>query len=195
MRLPRYSEFTMTLPEKPFCRVTVYCGSTNGNNPAFLAEARGLGAAIAAAGLGLVYGGANVGLMGAVADAALAGGAEVIGILPEVLVGREIAHKGLTRFELAATMHQRKARMVELADAFLVLPGGYGTFEELLEAVTWAQLGLHSKPCILINTANYWDGLLTFLDSAVEAGFLKPRNRALLRVAGNAAEAVGMAKG
>jgi hypothetical protein len=173
-------------------RVAVYCGSADGTNPAYLAEARALGVAIAVAGLGLVYGGANVGLMGAVADAAIAGGVDVIGVLPEVLVEREIAHEGLTQFELTPTMHERKARMVELADAFLVLPGGYGTLEELLEAVTWAQLGLHAKPVILINAAGYWDGLLSFLDSAVEAGFIKPKNRALLRVAGCAEEAVRM---
>lgn len=174
-------------------RVAVYCGSANGNNPAFLVEARTLGAAIAATGLGLVYGGACVGLMGAVADAALAGGAEVIGILPDLLAEKEIAHAGLTSLELVPTMHQRKARMVELADAFLVLPGGYGTLEEVLEVVTWAQLRLHAKPCILINTAGYWDGLFTFLDSAVTAGFLKPKNRVLLRVAADGREAVGMA--
>ena len=156
------------------------------------AEARALGEAIAAAGLGLVYGGACVGLMGAVADAALAGGAKVTGVLPEVLAGKEIAHAGLTVLELVPTMHKRKARMVELADAFLVLPGGYGTREEVLEAVTWAQLRLHAKPCILINTAGYWDGLLTFLDTAVEAGFLKPKNRELLRVAASGEEAVEM---
>jgi hypothetical protein len=143
----------------------------------------------------MVYGGASVGLMGAVADAALAGGAEVIGVLPEVLVGREIAHAGLTALELVSTMHERKARMAELADAFLVLPGGYGTLDELLEAVTWAQLRLHSKPCILINTAGYWDKLLAFLDSTVAAGFLKQKNRELLRVAANASEAVAMAVG
>jgi uncharacterized protein (TIGR00730 family) len=142
--------------------------------------------------LGVVYGGANVGLMGAVADAALAGGAEVIGFLPEILSGREVAHHGLTRFELVPTMHQRKASMAELADAFLALPGGFGTFEEILEAVTWAQLGLHQKACILINTENYWDGLLRFLDSAVAAGFLKVENRSLVRVAAHAAEAVTM---
>jgi hypothetical protein len=173
-------------------RVAVYCGSADGTNPAYLAEARALGVAIAVAGLGLVYGGANVGLMGAVADAAIAGGVDVIGVLPEVLVEREIAHEGLTQFELTPTMHERKARMVELADAFLVLPGGYGTLEELLEVVTWAQLGLHAKPCILINTAGYWDGLLAFLDTAVAAGFLKAKNRGLMRVAGSAEEAVGM---
>ena len=174
-------------------RVAVYCGSAFGNNPAFLSEAKALGKAIAAAGLGLVYGGASVGLMGAVADAALAGGADVIGVLPSVLDDREIGHAGLTTLERVETMHERKARMVELADAFLVLPGGYGTLEELLEVVTWAQLGLHAKPCILINTAGYWDGLLAFLDTAVEAGFLQARNRALLRVAANAEEAVEIA--
>lgn len=185
----------MTKTSKEIRRVAVYCGSTNGNDPVYLAEARSLGAAIAAAGLGMVYGGASVGLMGAVADAALAGGAEVIGVLPAVLHDREIglpeiAHMGLTRLEHVPTMHQRKARMAELADAFLILPGGYGTLEELLEAITWAQLRIHAKPVILINTANYWNGLLAFLDSMVAAGFLKPANRELLRVAANAEEAV-----
>ena len=182
----------MNQEQKDIRRVAVYCGSADGTNPAFLAEARTLGEAIAAAGLGLVYGGANVGLMGAVADAALAGGAEVIGVLPEVLAGREIAHTGLSTLELVATMHERKARMVELADAFLVLPGGYGTLDEVLEVVTWAQLKIHAKPCILIDTAGYWQGLLRFLDTAVEAGFLKQQNHNLLRVAANSAEAVGI---
>jgi len=171
-------------------RVAVYCGSASGNDPAFLAEAWALGAAIAEAGLGLVYGGASVGLMGAVADAALVGGANVIGVLPEVLAGREIAHTGLTRLETVATMHQRKSRMVALAEAFLILPGGYGTLDEMLEIVTWSQLRIHAKPCILINTIGYWDGLLRFLDSTVDAGFLKPENRALLRVVGSAVAAV-----
>ena len=172
--------------------MAVYCGSANGNDGVFLAEAVALGEAIGAAGLGLVYGGASVGLMGAVADAALAGGAEVIGVLPEVLAGREIAHEGLTRLELVPTMHERKARMAELADAFLILPGGYGTLDELMEAATWAQLRLHAKPCVLINTAGYWDGLLAFLDATVAAGFLKAENRALMLVAGNAREALRM---
>jgi hypothetical protein len=176
-------------------RVAVYCGSAYGNNPAFLAEAVALGEAIAAAGLGLVYGGASVGLMGAVADAALSGGSEVIGVLPDVLAGREIAHAKLTRLELVPTMHERKARMAALADAFLVLPGGYGTLDELMEVVTWAQLKVHSKLCILINTAGYWDGLLRFLDSTVAAGFLKQKNRELLLVAANGAEAVRMLAG
>jgi len=182
----------MSSSNPPVQRVAVYCGSSEGNDPAFLAEAHALGAGIAAAGLGLVYGGANAGLMGAVADAALAGGAEVIGVLPQVLSGREIAHLGLTRLEQVLTMHERKARMAEQADAFLILPGGYGTLDEMMEAVTWAQLRLHDKPCILINTASYWNGLLAFLDSAVAAGFLKAQNRALLLVAGSAAEALRM---
>jgi hypothetical protein len=140
----------------------------------------------------MVYGGASLGLMGAVADAALAGGAEVIGVLPEILAGSEIAHRGLTRLEMVPTMHDRKARMVKLADAFLMLPGGYGTLDEMMEIVTWKQLRLHAKPCILINTANYWDGLLAFLDRAVEAGFLKAENRRLLQVAPNVADAIGL---
>jgi len=182
----------MTLPEGKIRRAAVYCGSADGSNPAFRAEAIALGSALAAAGIGLVYGGASVGLMGAVADAALGGGAEVIGVLPDVLSGKEIAHPNLTRLELVQTMHQRKARMAELADAFLILPGGYGTLEELLEIVTWRQLRLHAKPCVLINTAGYWNGFLGFLDTAVEAGFLKPKYRGLLKVAANAAEAVAL---
>jgi uncharacterized protein (TIGR00730 family) len=184
----------MTPPSESARRVAVYCGSADGNDPAFLLEAAALGQAIAAAGMGLVYGGASIGLMGAVADAALVGGAEVIGVLPDVLAEKEIAHARLSRLELVSTMHQRKARMAELADAFLILPGGYGTLEELLEAVTWAQLALHAKPCILINTIGYWNGLLTFLDTAVAAGFLKSKNRNLLLVADTARNAVALAK-
>jgi hypothetical protein len=185
----------MTHSHQSVRRVAVFCGSADGTNPAFVAEARALGVAIAASGLGLVYGGASAGLMGAVADAALDSGAEVIGVLPAVLTRKEIAHPRLTRLELVETMHQRKARQVELADAFLVLPGGYGTMDEMVEVVTWAQLGLHAKPCILINTAGYWDGLLAFLDTAVAAGFVKAKNRRLVQVAANAQEAVRMVVG
>lgn len=130
--------------------------------------------------------------MGAVADAALAAGGEAIGILPDALKGREIAHNSLTSLEIVATMHERKARIHELSDAILALPGGYGTLDELLEAITWAQIGLHAKPCILINTSNYWNGLLTFLDTAVDSGFIEAKNRKLVRVAANAAEALAM---
>jgi uncharacterized protein (TIGR00730 family) len=173
-------------------RVAVYCGSAPGNDPAFLVEATELGSEIAAAGLGLVYGGANIGLMGAVANAALSAGGEVIGVLPQILAGKEIAHSGLTALEMVPTMHERKARMAELADAFLILPGGYGTFDELMEAVTWAQLGLHAKPCVLINTAGYWNGLLRFLDFTVDAGFIRAENRRLLLVAATVAEAISL---
>lgn len=185
----------MTTANGSLRSVGVYCGSSDGNDPAFRAEARALGEAIAAAGLTLVYGGANRGLMGTVADAALARGGKVIGVLPQVLSGREIAHDGLTSLELVDTMHERKARINELSDALLALPGGHGTLDELMEAITWAQLGLHSKPCILVNTLGYWDGLLRFLDSTVIAGFVRAKDRALLRVAGNAQEALAMAVG
>ena len=193
----RYPEDTMTLSHRPQRavpqrRVAVYCGSSDGNSPAYLAEARALGAAIAAAGLGMVYGGASVGLMGAVADAALVGGSHVIGVLPAVLFDREIGHTGITTLERVTTMHERKARMTELADAFLILPGGYGTLEEMAEAVTWAQLGLHAKPVVFINTAGYWNPLLTFLDSAVAAGFLLQQNRALLQLVPSASAAVAI---
>lgn len=175
-------------------RVGVYCGSSDGNDPAFRADARALGEAVAAAGLALVYGGASRGLMGVVADAAMSRGGEVIGVLPEALRGREIAHHGITSLEMVGTMHERKARINELSDALVALPGGHGTLDELMEAVTWAQIGIHAKPCILVNTLGYWNGLLAFLDSAVAAGFVRPNDRALLRVAANAEEALGLAK-
>src|SRR5271169_1338270 len=167
----------MATQERSCRRVAVYCGSANGSSPVFRADAVALGKAIAAAQLGLVYGGASVGLMGAVADTVIAAGADVIGVLPQFFDDREIAHSGLTSLELVPTMHERKARMAELADAFLVLPGGYGTLDELMEALTWAQLGLHAKPCVVVNTLGHYDGLLRFLDTAVEAGFVTPANR------------------
>jgi len=183
----------MTTPDRNVHRVAVYCGSALGNNSAFRAEAATLGAAIAQAGVGLVYGGACRGLMGVLADAALAAGGEVIGVLPDALKGREIAHHGLTSLELVTTMHERKARIHELSDAILALPGGFGTLDELLEAITWAQIGLHEKPCILINTADYWNGLLAFLDTAVAEGFIEAKNRNLVRVAASGGEALAMA--
>jgi len=172
-------------------RVAVYCGSADGVDPAFRDAATELGSALAAVGIGIVYGGASIGLMGAVADAALAGGVKVIGVLPSIL-SDEIAHTRLTTLERLSTMHERKARMVELADAFLILPGGYGTLDELMEVLTWAQLRLHTKPCILINTRQYWDPLIVFLDFAVAAGFVKAHNRSLLRVAPDVPSAVNM---
>lgn len=183
----------MTSENNASRRIGVYCGASEGNHPGFRAEAEALGEAIAAAGMTLVYGGASRGLMGAVADAALRRGGQVIGVLPDVLVGREIAHPSLTTLELVPTMHERKARMNVLSDAFIALPGGHGTLDELMEAITWAQIGLHAKPCILVNTLGYWDGLLAFLDSAVAAGFVRAQDRARLLVASDAEQALALA--
>lgn len=165
------------------CKICVFCGSADGVDPIFAATAKELGQRIAAAGMGLVYGGASVGLMGTLADAALAGGAEVIGVIPQSLVDREIAHPNLTKLITVKTMHERKALMYQHADAFIVLPGGFGTLDEFMEIVTWAQLGLHRKPCVLLNINGYYDGLVAFLDHAVERGFIKIKNRGLIRVA------------
>ena len=132
--------------------------------------------------------------MGAVANAALAAGGEVIGVLPEVLSAREIGHTGLTELIATGSMHERKAKMLELADAVVALPGGFGTLDELMEAVTWAQLGIHDKPCVLVNVLGYYEGLLTFLNTAVSEGFLKPANRQLILVAANVEEATAMLK-
>lgn len=183
-----------SMAEKKLHRICVFCASSFGADPAYLSVATELGHAIGHAGYGLVYGGANVGLMGAIADAALAGGAEVIGVLPEALSDREIAHPGLTELHRVGTMHERKALMASHADAFVALPGGYGTLDEFLEILTWAQLRIHAKPCILINTHRYYDGLLTFLDHAVGEGFLQQKNRNLLLVAQNVEEALKLAR-
>ncbi len=171
-------------------RVCVFCGSNPGVRPEFRAEAVGLGALLGKAGLGLVYGGAQVGLMGALADAALANGSEVIGVIPRALAGVEVAHQGLSQLVLVETMHERKALMVQEADAFVALPGGYGTLDEFFEVLTWAQLGIHTKPCLLVNTTGYYDHLLSFLEVAIDQGFLKAENRAYIHVVGSAAEAL-----
>jgi uncharacterized protein (TIGR00730 family) len=161
-------------------RIAVFCVSGMGSGPVYADAARQLAAYLAGQGIGLVYGGANVGLMGAVADAALAAGAEVIGVIPRALMDKEIAHRGLTALHVVASMHERKAMMADLADAFIALPGGFGTFDEFCEILTWAQLGLHARPCGLLNTAGYYDGLLAMFDHAVSQGFLKPAHRALV---------------
>jgi uncharacterized protein (TIGR00730 family) len=171
-------------------RVCVFCGSSVGANLKYLAEAKSLGQRLAAGGWSLVYGGTSVGLMGATADAALSGGAEVIGVLPLALQEREIAHRGLTKLHLVGSMHERKALMASLSDAFIALPGGYGTLDEFFEIVTWAQLKIHSKPCVLINTDGYFDLLLRFLDQAVRQEFVKPSNLNLVHVARNSTEAL-----
>ncbi|MEE3626140.1 TIGR00730 family Rossman fold protein [Nitrospirillum sp. BR 11752] len=170
-------------------RLCVFCGSSPGFDPQYLEAARGLGRALAAAGIGLVYGGASVGLMGAVADAVMAVGGQVIGVIPESLKKKEIAHAGLTDLRVVASMHERKALMAELSDGFIALPGGIGTFEELFEVWTWAQLGHHQKPCAIYNVAGFYDGLSAFLDSVVAAGFMKQNHRDML-VTADTAEAL-----
>jgi len=160
--------------------VCVFCGSSPGEDPAYRAAARELGMALARRGLTLVYGGAKVGLMGAVADGALSQGGEVIGVLPEALMIKEIGHTGLTRLEVVSSMHERKARMAELSDGFIALPGGAGTLEEIFEIWTWGQLGIHSKPVGFLNAAGYYDKLAAFLDHTVEEAFVKPVHRGML---------------
>jgi uncharacterized protein (TIGR00730 family) len=161
--------------------VCVFCGS-RGGGPIYADAARSLGALLAGRGLALVYGAGHVGLMGVLADAVLAAGGRVVGVIPQGLVDRELAHTGLTELIVVDTMHQRKAVMAERSDAFLALPGGYGTLDETFEILTWAQLGLHAKPVGLLNVAGYFDGLLSWLDHALREGFVKPAHRELLAV-------------
>jgi len=164
-------------------RICVFCGSSDGERPEYLALAREMGATLAERGLETVYGGGNVGLMGALADAALAAGGRVIGVIPDGLLARERGHNGVSALEIVGSMHERKARMASLSDGFIALPGGLGTLEELAEALTWSQLGLHRKPCGVINLGGYFDPLIAFLDRAVEEGFMRPESRRMLLVA------------
>jgi uncharacterized protein (TIGR00730 family) len=169
--------------------VCVFCASSNGVDPIFLAAAKALGQSIAKRGWHLVYGGAEVGLMGALADAVLACGGTVTGVIPQELVSREIAHRGLTELIEVGSMHERKAEMARRADAFLVLPGGLGTLDEMCEILTWALLGIHEKPIVLINVAGYWSAFLGLLDAAVAAGFLREHHRRIPLVAEDAEDA------
>ena len=165
-------------------RICVFCGSNAGHNPIYRIEAEKVGRLLAARGIELVYGAGNVGLMGAVADACLEAGGTVIGVIPEALVGKEVAgrvvdHRALTRLEVVDSMHTRKARLAELSDGFIALPGGFGTFEEFCEILTWGQLGFHVKPMGLLNINGFYDPLLAMFDRAVSDGFLRPQNRAM----------------
>jgi len=164
-------------------RLCVFCGSSPGHDPAYGAAAAQLGRVLAERGIGLVYGGGRVGLMGILADAALAAGGEVIGVIPQALLDREIGHRGLTQLRVVDSMHSRKALMGDLADGFIALPGGIGTLEELFEVWTWAQLGLHRKPCGLLDANGFYAPLVDFLDRLVKAGFIHPTYRAMLVVA------------
>lgn len=163
-------------------QVCVFCGSSSGNRPVYLEAARELGSTLAQRGIGLVYGGAHLGLMGAVAVAAMAAGGRVTGVIPESMMAREIAHTGLSELRVVSTMHQRKALMADLSDAFIALPGGFGTLDEFCEVLTWSQLGIHEKHCGLLNVAGYYDPLLALLDRAVEEGLLRAANRDLVLV-------------
>ena len=168
-------------------RLCIFCASNAGHDPLYRAEAEKLGQLLAKRGIELIYGGGNVGLMGAVADACLAAGGEVTGVIPEALMGKEVAgrhvdHRALTRLEVVDSMHTRKARMAELADGFIALPGGFGIFEEFCEILTWGQLGFHHKPMGLLNLQGFYDPLLALFDHAVKEGFLRPQNRAMALV-------------
>jgi len=167
-------------------RICVFCGSRRGADPVYAVAAQALGQALTRRGLGLVFGGGHIGLMGVLADAVLAGGGEVTGVIPQALVDKELAHAAVRDMRIVATMHERKAVMADLSDAFIALPGGYGTADELFEILTWAQLRIHTKPIGLLNTQGFFDPLLAWLDHTVTEGFVKPIHRGLLLVADTA---------
>jgi uncharacterized protein (TIGR00730 family) len=173
-------------------RLCVFCGSSAGNRPAYRDAAGRLGGLLAARGVGLVFGAGHIGLMGVLADAVLAGGGTAAGVIPQALVDKELAHRGLTELHVVKTMHQRKSLMADLADAFLALPGGYGTADEFFEVLTWAQLGLHAKPIGLLNVAGFFDPLLAWVDHCVREAFLRPEHREILRVASDPEELLGL---
>jgi len=163
-------------------RICIYCGSSLGSRPVYAEAAKAMGVAIAQRGCELIYGGGKVGLMGTIASAALAAGGKVTGIMPKFLADKEIAHTGLSELRVVDTMHQRKEMMIRLADAMIALPGGWGTYDEFAEAVTWAQLGLHAKPLGLLNTGGFFDALLALVDHAIREGFVRPAHRDLMLV-------------
>lgn len=169
-------------------RVCVYCGSNPGRDPTYIEAASEFGRELAARDVGLVYGGGNVGMMGAVADATLDAGGEVYGVIPEALFEREVAHEGLTELDVVDSMHARKRRMADLSSGFAALPGGFGTLEELMEVLTWAQLGFHAHPCGLLNVAGYYDLLVDFFARQVTDGFVDEDHRRMLVVTDDAAD-------
>ena len=168
-------------------RICVFCGSNSGVRPEYAAAARALATELVSRNLGLVFGGGCVGLMGEIADAVLAAGGHVIGVIPEALVARELAHRGVQDLRVVSSMHERKALMAELSDAFVAMPGGFGTFEELCEVITWTQLGLHRKRCGLLNVASFYDPLLRLFDHAVGEGFIPPSNLDIVTAAASPA--------
>ena len=175
--------------------VCVFAGSNSGSRPEYTAAAAALGQALVRRQINLVYGGARVGLMGTLADAVLASRGHVTGVMPEALVAKEVAHAGLSDLRVVASMHERKALMAELSDGFIALPGGWGTFEEFFEVLTWGQLGLHTKPCGLLNVAGYFDGLLSFLDHSIDERFVKPESRSMILVGRSPDELIDLLDG
>ena len=171
-------------------RLAVYCGSSIGADPAFAHTARALGHEMAARGIGLVYGGGRLGLMGVVADAVLERGGEAFGVIPQALIDLEVAHTGLTELHIVTSMHERKAKMTDLTDAFVAIPGGIGTLDELFEAWSWNALGYHAKPFALLNVHGFWDGMIGFLDHVASSGFMSPARRAQLLVADSIGETI-----
>ena len=171
-------------------RLAVYCGSAPGTDPAFAEATRATAAAMASHDVDLVYGGGRLGLMGLIADSVLENGGKVFGVIPTALVDLEVAHTGITELHHVANMHERKAKMTDLADAFIALPGGIGTLDELFEAWSWNALGYHAKPFCLLNVAGFWDGLITFMDHATQSGFLSASRRQQLLVAATPDEAL-----
>jgi uncharacterized protein (TIGR00730 family) len=165
----------------PLRSIAVFCASSDGSSPRWREHAAAFGSLLARRGITVVYGGGRVGLMGAVADGALTAGGKVIGVIPRAMIEAERGHTGLTELRVVTTMHERKQLMVDLSDGFVALPGGYGTFDELFEAITWAQLGIHRKPVGLLNADDFWTPLLTFLDGVTVAGFIKPTFRGLVK--------------
>jgi len=160
--------------------ITVFCGSNSGFRTDYAEAARNLARLLVEQNIRLIYGGGNVGLMGIIADEVMSAGGEVIGIIPDSLDKKEVGHRAITELRVVGSMHERKAQMAELADGFIAMPGGIGTFEEFFEILTWAQLGFHEKPCAILNIAGYYDGLLTLCDTAVNEGFLRPAHRQLI---------------
>lgn len=168
------------MTQKRFSRLCVFCGSSSGARPAYADAARALGRVLLQHRIGLVYGGASVGVMGELADTLLAGQGEVIGVIPRSLASKEVAHQGLADLRIVDSMHERKAQMADLAEGFIALPGGFGTFEEFFEVLTWSQLGIHGKPCGLLSVAGYFDKLIEFVDHAVTEAFVRPEHRQTL---------------
>lgn len=173
-------------------RICIFCGSSSGSRSAYKLAAEQVGRYLAKRNIGIVFGGSNIGLMGALADAALTAGGEVIGVIPGHLMAREIGHNGLTKMHVVSSMHERKAMMADLSDGFIALPGGFGTFEEFCEVLTWSQLGLHKKPCGLLNVDGYYSPMLEMFDCAVGAGFLRGENRGIVLASGEIATLIAL---